>query len=1141
VRTLAIRDGNLQSGPPGATLPINLVVEAQDNGVGVNGVVINYSVIDGTDAGIACCVTTAGGGFAGAALTLRSSPGPVQVRAERSDDPSVFVVFTATALARGLVYISGDNQSAVAGAALQDLLVVQSQLGGAAEANITIDWSSTATSATLTPVDNPTDGNGNGTAQVTCGATGETFNIVAARFDDPSINVTFTATCTVTRTLVIHDGNNQVGAIDSTLPANLVVEARDNGVGVDGVVINFTVLPGGDATVGTCCGTTAGGGFAGTSLDLGSTPGPVQVRAERADDPSVFVVFDAVIAQPVLSIISGNNQQGNAGQLGDEPLVVELRDGTAANEPIANATIAWNVASGDATLNGTPSTTGLDGRTSVQFQYGAPGASDIVATHATGATATFTVTALEATLALTSGDGQSGLTGTKADLPLVVTLRDGFGQPMALVQITWTATGSGYLDPAVHAQTVNTLTDNSGQAQVPLYFDVPAGPITITATPEPMTGGGPAPVVFTATSINAVIGAASGNNQTGPVNTTLPLPIVVQVGEVMATTSKTGGVGAQALDGVPVTFTVTSGGGSVTNTVVLTDASGQASTPWTLGPIEGAQTVSASVPGGASVTFTATATISRTLTLVSGSGQAAAPGSPLPNPLVVHAQDNGMDAPGIAITWTLVSGSASITPSGATDTDGLANATVTLGAVPGSVSIRAERADDPTVFVVFTANQAKLQQIPGLSPDELELAIVIDQACATLAGQSSLTPPQQDFLDRCQELIDGSILDPGAVRDALDALLPGAYLAFSEAAFNAAQAQFQNLKARIAALRSGTQGNSFQGLALNGPGGTVSLGALGAALTQDGDEPATPSGEVGTDFQRWGFFASGTIGRGEAEAGSTRPAYDYDINGLTVGLDYRKSDTFIFGGALGYTRQDTELQGAPGQMDMSGWSVSGYATWYRDNSWYTDAVLTWGRNSFDLLRTITYTVPTPGGGSSSISQTARSQSDGDMLEGAFTFGRDFQAGGWSIGPYGRILYTKLDFERIVDEMDSGPGSGLGLEIDARTLTSLASEIGAKFTYAHSTDWGVVTPHIQLEWEHEFKDDPKALTARFLADPNGTPFSLSGEEIDTDYFRMSLGLSIIMQRGRSGFLIYERTVGREGFFQDNLGFGIRIEF
>ena len=88
---------------------------------------------------------------------------------------------------------------------------------------------------------------------------------------------------------------------------------------------------------------------------------------------------------------------------------------------------------------------------------------------------------------------------------------------------------------------------------------------------------------------------------------------------------------------------------------------------------------------------------------------------------------------------------------------------------------------------------------------------------------------------------------------------------------------------------------------------------------------------------------------------------------------------------------------------------------------------------------------------------------------------------------------------------------------------------------------MVTPHFQVEWEHEFKDDPKALTARVLADPNGTPFSLSGEEIDTDYFRLSLGLSLILTKGRSGFLLYERTLGRDGFMQENLGLGVRIEF
>jgi uncharacterized repeat protein (TIGR01451 family) len=835
------------------------------------------------------------------------------------------------------------------------------------------------------------------------------------------------------------------------------------------------------------------------------------------NDGNGAITAGDTMAYTVVAVNSGN--VALTGVVVSDPLL------TPANNACASVAVA-----GNCTLTGTHVVTAAE---VTAGNVTNTGSADSNETAAVSSNTVVTPVSGNPVLSITSGNGQFGLTSTVADNPLVVTLVDGAGNPIANQAITWVATGAGSVAPTT------TNTDAAGVAQVTLTFAAAAGPVSITAS----TGGGANPVTFTATAQSGGLGIASGNNQTGPVNTTLPLPLkVVVIDPAPAPKPGSARVGPQALGGVPVTFTVTTGGGSVSQVVVPTDVNGEASTQFTLGPIAGIQSVTASVSGGGSVVFNATATLARTLVIVSGNGQSAPPGSALPAPLVVHAQDNGADAAGIGINWTVQAGTATIAPSGATNATGVANATVTLGATPGPVTIRAIRADDPTVFVDFIANSAQVSDIPGLTPEQQELAEVIDQTCATLAGLATLTPQQQDFLARCEELQQGSITNPGDVIEALDQLLPGLAEVMAEASFNAAQAQFQNLKARIAALRSGTQGTSFQGLAFQGPNGTVSLGALGKALTQDADEPAAkPTGEVGGGFQRWGFFASGTIGRGEAEAGSTRPAYDYDINGLTLGLDYRYNDHFIFGGALGYTRQDTELKGAPGQMDMSGWSVSGYATWYRDNSWYTDAVFTWGHNRFDLLRSITYTVPIPGGGSSSISQSARSNSDGDLLEGAFTFGRDFQAGGWSIGPYGRLLYTKLDFDRIVDEMDTGPGNGLGLTIDARSLTSVASEIGAKFTYAHSTDWGVVTPHIQVEWEHEFKDDPKALTARFLADPNGTPFSLSGEEIDTDYFRLSLGLSLILTKGRSGFLLYEQTLGRDGFKQQNLGLGVRIEF
>ena len=213
----------------------------------------------------------------------------------------------------------------------------------------------------------------------------------------------------------------------------------------------------------------------------------------------------------------------------------------------------------------------------------------------------------------------------------------------------------------------------------------------------------------------------------------------------------------------------------------------------------------------------------------------------------------------------------------------------------------------------------------------------------------------------------------------------------------------------------------------------------------------------------------------------------------------------------------------------------------RADSWYLDAVLTWGRNRYEMERRIIYTLPLAGGGTTSIDQRARSDSDGDLFSGAFTFGRDFNRGGWGFGPYGRLLYTRLDFDPISETLDAGAGSGLGLQIRSRQLDSLASVIGGKLTYTHSTSWGVLMPNLQLEWEHEFRDDPQSLEARFIHDPTATPMVLSGDPLDTDYFRLGLGMSMVLTKGRSGFFYYERLLGKDRTSQYNLALGLRMEF
>src|SRR5690606_29080061 len=188
------------------------------------------------------------------------------------------------------------------------------------------------------------------------------------------------------------------------------------------------------------------------------------------------------------------------------------------------------------------------------------------------------------------------------------------------------------------------------------------------------------------------------------------------------------------------------------------------------------------------------------------------------------------------------------------------------------------------------ALKAGLATMTGLDPRQREIADAIDNACPALAALAAPTPEQQDLLARCQELIQASVIDPAATVAALDQLMADVALTQANAAFSALQSQFQNLKTRIAALRAGTHGNSFGGLALTTPSGTLSRDLLARALSG-----AQARAVGGTDVSRGGSFAPGSIGRGEAGPGRVEPGYDYDIEGLTMGLDYRYSDAWIIG------------------------------------------------------------------------------------------------------------------------------------------------------------------------------------------------------------------------------------------------------
>lgn len=269
-----------------------------------------------------------------------------------------------------------------------------------------------------------------------------------------------------------------------------------------------------------------------------------------------------------------------------------------------------------------------------------------------------------------SGNEQAAPVGATVAEPLVVRAVDQNGVAVPGVPLSWDVISGGGSFIAA-----STSTDATGIGQAVFELGNTLGTQVVA-----VTVGSQDPLEFTlqATAAPAsLLRVSSGNNQTGTAGATLPDPIVV--------------IATDAVDnpksGVPVTFAVTSGGGSLSSTSGLTDATGRVSVQWTLGTGTGAQTVVASSPGLPAVTFTANsgASTSSTISIVSGNNQVGSPGITLAQPLRVRVIDGfGNGVPGVSVTFTPSPGGGTLAPSVATtDASGYAQATWTLGPAGG--------------------------------------------------------------------------------------------------------------------------------------------------------------------------------------------------------------------------------------------------------------------------------------------------------------------------------------------------------------------------------------------------------------------------------------------------------------------------
>jgi Big-like domain-containing protein len=285
-----------------------------------------------------------------------------------------------------------------------------------------------------------------------------------------------------------------------------------------------------------------------------------------------------------------------------------------------------------------------------------------------------------ATIAVVRGDTQAGTVGSPLADSIVVQVTDGTGRPVAGVSVEFAVPPPGSAGEVIPD---TARTGGDGRAGAAWVLGELAGSQVVDAR---VVGAGQIAVRFTASARAATahgIAALSGDQQSATVGTALPDSLVVQVNDQFG----------NPVSGAPVEWSAESG--SITPGTVETGADGRAAARRVLGTTAGAQTAAASAAqlDGSPVIFTHTGTpgSAASLVLVSGSGQSAAPGAELPDPLVVRLADQeGNGIRDQAVSWVIGVGGGGISPTtGQTNGEGLASARWTLGPSQGLNTVNA--------------------------------------------------------------------------------------------------------------------------------------------------------------------------------------------------------------------------------------------------------------------------------------------------------------------------------------------------------------------------------------------------------------------------------------------------------------------
>jgi uncharacterized protein YhjY with autotransporter beta-barrel domain len=496
--------------------------------------------------------------------------------------------------------------------------------------------------------------------------------------------------------------------------------------------------------------------------------------------------------------------------------------------------------------------------------------------------------------------------------------------------------------------------------------------------------------------------------------------------------------------------------------------------------------------------------------------------------------------------------------------------------------------------------QSLTLNLPGANPLQQTVGNAVINMCARgllpLDGNYS-SPQEADLTVQCTAIVVASG-GPTSANTTVQPALLGAVQQVSgnevstqgALALRVGAGQFANISGRLDALRLGGNLSLTQNLAAFQPGAPTAPGiadtggpqvfsftvdpapgvgqSLGApeaagglvrasylsdsrdAFTMHADSAAAAGGSAGAVSNPWGLYVQGSYNSGHHDLTSYEDPFDFHAASVTAGLDYNFGGA-VLGASVGYDDYDAGVRTAGllvsgGSARVQATSGSVYGAWFGQN-WTFNGIATYGGLTTDLTRVVQYNLTTlcAPPTCTSVDRTLAGSPDGRSFAVGASAGYQINADTWDLVPSLSVNYRRVTIESFT-EHDPDPSDGLALSFGDQTVESLRSVLALDLSRPVSVSFGVVTPLVRVEWDHEFKTGIRAIDAHYAFDPTANTTCLSCFALPTDapvanYGIAALGFSVTLARRVQAFVYDEALFGYSAYHSNAVTLGVRGQF